>query len=75
MSCCVCFQLKGEKETVVRATQVRAKLRGDGSWLQQRKEADGDTSEKKVRTKLRGDGSWLQHHTDSQAESAEEKPW
>lgn len=75
MSCFVCFQLKGEKETVVRATQVRAKLRGDGSWLQQRKEANADASDKKVRTKLRGDGSWLQQNTDPQSESAEKKPW
>ncbi|KAK5607320.1 hypothetical protein CRENBAI_001004 [Crenichthys baileyi] len=35
----------GDRAAVLRTTKVRTKLRGDGSWLQQRDESDAETQE------------------------------
>nr|XP_040030680.1 zinc finger protein 185 isoform X7 [Gasterosteus aculeatus aculeatus] len=38
---------QADKESVFLTTKVRTKLKGDGSWLQQRNEAQGETNEEK----------------------------
>ncbi len=38
---------EGDKAAVFRTTQVRTKLRGDGSWLQRRSEPQAETKEEK----------------------------
>lgn len=38
---------EADKESVFLTTKVRTKLKGDGSWLQRRNEAQGETNEEK----------------------------
>uniref|UniRef100_A0A8C5ECI3 LIM zinc-binding domain-containing protein n=1 Tax=Gouania willdenowi TaxID=441366 RepID=A0A8C5ECI3_GOUWI len=38
---------EGDRQAVFRTTQVRAKLKGDASWLQRRSEPEGETQQEK----------------------------
>lgn len=58
-----------------RTTKVRAKLKGDSSWLQRQSDSQTETKDEKVKAKLKGDSSWMQQQNDPQAPAEEEKPW